>query len=47
MDLDLLDGEHELIKDVPGFIYPIKIVVVFENNVINVVSSYPLKQGII
>ena len=25
MGLGLSDGEHELIRDIPGFIYPIKL----------------------
>jgi hypothetical protein len=44
-DLDLWDGEHELIKDIPGFTYPIKIVVSIERNIITVVTNYPLKRG--
>ncbi|MFH2043871.1 MAG: hypothetical protein ABIK92_01850 [Pseudomonadota bacterium] len=43
--LELHDGEHELIKDVPGFKYPIKIVVIVEGNIITVVTNYPLKKG--
>ena len=45
MDSDLREGEHELIKDVPGFIYPIKIVVAVESNIITVITNYPLKRG--
>lgn len=45
IDLDLSDGEHELIRDIPGFIYPIKIVVSVESNVITVITNYPLKKG--
>lgn len=44
-DLDLHDGEHELIKDVPGFKYPIKIVVSVENNIMTVITNYFLKKG--
>jgi hypothetical protein len=44
-DLDLRDGEHELIKDIPGFKYPIKIVVSVERNIITVVTNYPLMKG--
>jgi hypothetical protein len=45
-DLDLSDGEHELIRNVSGFKYPIKIVVVVENNIMTVITTYPLKKGI-
>ena len=45
MGLELHDGEHELIKGVPGFKYPIKIVVTVERKIITVVTNYPLKKG--
>ena len=44
-DLDLDDGEHELLRNVSGFGYPIKIVVAVESNKIVVITSYPLKKG--
>lgn len=44
-DLDLSDGEHELIRDVPGFKYPIKIVVAVESKIMTVITNYPLKKG--
>ena len=47
MDLDLQDGEHELIRDIPGFKYPIKIVVYVEVeiDIMTVITNYPLKKG--
>lgn len=45
-DSDLPDGDHELIRNVPAFEYPIKIVVSVEGNVITVITNYPLKKGI-
>jgi hypothetical protein len=45
LDSDLSNGEHELIRDVAGFKYPIKIVVLVENDLMNVVTNYPLKKG--
>ncbi len=42
---DLDDGEHEFIKHVSGFKFPIKIVVVVEEDVATVVTNYPLKKG--
>ncbi len=44
-DLDLHEGEHELIKEVPGLKYPIKIVVSVEDNIMTVITNYPLKKG--
>jgi hypothetical protein len=39
------DGEHEIIKDISGFKYPIKIVVTVESDVVTVITNYPLKKG--
>lgn len=44
-DSDLVDGEHEIIRDVVGFRYPIKIVVSVENDTTTVITNYPLKRG--
>ena len=42
---ELSTGRYEIIEDVETFKYPIKIVVAVENDIITVVSSYPLKKG--
>ncbi len=44
-DSNLNDGEHELIRDIAGFQYPIKIVVSVENNIMTVITNYLLKKG--
>jgi hypothetical protein len=44
-DSALSDGEHEIIRNVSGFKYPIKIVVVVEDDMARVITSYPLKKG--
>jgi hypothetical protein len=44
-DSDLSNGEHEIIKNVSGFKYPIKIVVAIENDIVTVITNYPLKKG--
>ena len=44
-DSHLSDGEHELLKNVSGFKYPIKIVVSVKSNVMSVITNYPLKKG--
>lgn len=44
-NMNLHQGEHEVIKDVPGFKYPLKIVVSVEEDLITVVTNYPLKKG--
>jgi len=41
----LPDGEHEIIRDVAGFIYPIKIVVAVDGDRLTVITTYPLKKG--
>jgi len=38
-------GIHEIVEDVEGFKYPLKVVVAVENDIITVVTSYPLKKG--
>ena len=43
-DSDLSDGDHEVIRNVSGFKYPIKIVVSVESNVMTVITNYPLKK---
>ncbi len=44
-NLTLSEGEHEIIRDVVGFKYPLKIVVTVENDIATVVTNYPLKKG--
>lgn len=44
-DMNLHQGEHEIIKDVSGFKYPLKIVVSVEEDSTTVVTNYPLKKG--
>ena len=44
-DIELSPGKHEIVKGVKGFKYPLKIVVSIENDVITVITNYPLKKG--
>ena len=44
-DSELNDGEHGLIRDIAGFKYPIKIVISVENDIMTVITNYPLKKG--
>jgi len=44
-NMNLHQGEHEVIKNVSGFKYPLKIAVSVKENLITVVTSYPLKKG--
>ena len=41
---NLVDGENEIIEIAPGFKFPLKIVAVLEDEVVTVVTSYPLKK---
>ena len=43
-NMNLHQGEHEFIKDVAGFKYPLKIAVSVEKDLITVVTNYPLKK---
>ena len=40
----LVEGEHEVVEDIEGFKYPIKIVVSVKGNRITVITNYPLKK---
>lgn len=44
-NMNLHQGEHEIIKNVSGFKYPLKIVVSVQEDLITVVTNYPLKKG--
>ena len=44
-DIDLSEGEHEIMKNATGFRYPIKIVVAVEGSTTTVITTYPLKKG--
>jgi hypothetical protein len=43
-NMNLHQGEHEIIKEVLGFKYPLKIVVSVEGNLMTVITNYPLKK---
>ncbi len=45
-NLNLKSGKHEIVREVAGFKYPIKIVVVVEGDIITVITNYPLKKGV-
>ncbi len=44
-NMNLHQGEHEIIKHVSGFNYPLKIVVSVKENLMTVVTNYPLRKG--
>ena len=44
-NLKLIECEHEIIRNVPGFKYPLKIIVKVKSNIITVVTNYLLKKG--
>ena len=44
--IDLPQGEHEIIKDVKGLTYPLQIVVYVEDDIITVITNYPLKKKV-
>ena len=43
--MNLKHGEHEIIRDVAGFRYPLKIVVSIAGDTATVITHYPLKKG--
>lgn len=45
LEANLTEGEHEIIRNVPGFKYPLKIIASLDGEVVTVITNYPLKQG--
>jgi hypothetical protein len=41
----LSEGEHEIIHDIAGVKFPVKICVAVEGNVAAIITNYPLKKG--
>ena len=44
-NMDLSHGKHEIIKEIKGFKFPLKIVVDIKNDIISVITNYLLKKG--
>lgn len=42
---EILTGTHEIIQKVEGFNYPLKIVITREDDIITIMTNYPLKKG--
>ena len=42
---ELIQGNQEIIEDVEGFKYPLKIVVSVKDDIVTVITNYPLKKG--
>ena len=42
---ELVQGNQEIIENVEGFKYPLKVVVSIEDDIITVITNYPLKKG--
>jgi len=40
-----IQGNQEIIENVEGFKYPLKVVVSVEDDIITVITNYPLKKG--
>jgi len=43
--INLKQGENEIVRNVIGFRYPLKIVVSVTGDAATVITSYPLKKG--
>jgi len=42
---ELTKKTHEIIENAEGFKYPLKIVIALEDDIIKVITTYPLKKG--
>jgi len=43
-EANLTAGEHEIIADVPGFRYPLKVVASLDGEIATIITVYPLKK---
>ncbi|MEK7990069.1 MAG: hypothetical protein VSS52_003620 [Thiotrichaceae bacterium] len=43
--LSFLEGKHEILQDIKGFEYPIKIMIVAEKDILTIITNYPYKKG--
>ncbi len=43
--LTLEDGEHEIVRTISGFEFPIKVVALVKEERVMVITNYPLKKG--
>ncbi|MEK6690762.1 MAG: hypothetical protein AABY78_05620 [Nitrospirota bacterium] len=43
--MNLHQGEHEIVRNITGFQYPLKIVVSVKGDTVTVITNYPLKKG--
>jgi len=44
-NMELLQGKHEIMREVEGFKYPLKIVVDIKSDIVTVITNYPLRKG--
>lgn len=42
---ELHPGTHEIIENAAGFKYPLKIVVAVKDDILTVITNYPVKKG--
>lgn len=43
--MNLPEGGHDIVENVKGFEYPIKIVFTIEKDTMTIITNYPLKKG--
>nr|VFJ53189.1 MAG: hypothetical protein BECKDK2373B_GA0170837_104119 [Candidatus Kentron sp. DK] len=43
-DMALAEGKNEIVREIEGFEYPLKIVATVEDSVTTVITNYPLKK---
>ena len=41
----LIEGENTILTNMPGIIYPVKIVIVLENQTATIITNYPMKKA--
>ena len=45
IESEIDEGYNEIIKTITGFRFPIKIAFAYENDILTVITAYPLKKG--
>ena len=43
-DIDLHKGKHEIVRKIPGVHMALKVVIVVEEEIVTIITAYPLKK---
>jgi len=43
---ELIQGSQEIVENIEGFKYPLKVIVSLKDDEVTIITNYPLKKGI-